>query len=160
MYIYFHLDCDELRECWWILELFTALVTGKVGYLSERLWRWLLGESFICLNLVKTSANSSTPRSLNQQRHKCSRGERKSETWPKHPQTSSGNIFLRLRWVSLLLKPRLSALKMWLLILAAACSSILIVDATVEEESLATAQLTVVTDEDGRLCSVHKPGQL
>lgn len=39
------------------------------------------------------------------------------------------------------------------------CSSILIVDPTSEEESLSTAQLTVVTDEEGRLCSVHKPGQ-
>uniref|UniRef100_A0A3Q2Q603 Exosome complex component RRP43 n=1 Tax=Fundulus heteroclitus TaxID=8078 RepID=A0A3Q2Q603_FUNHE len=36
--------------------------------------------------------------------------------------------------------------------------SILIVDPTDEEENLATAHLTVVTDEDGRLCSVHKPG--
>uniref|UniRef100_A0A8D3B9L0 Exosome complex component RRP43 n=1 Tax=Scophthalmus maximus TaxID=52904 RepID=A0A8D3B9L0_SCOMX len=36
--------------------------------------------------------------------------------------------------------------------------SILIVDPTAEEESLATAQLTVVTDEEDRLCSVHKPG--
>ena len=38
-------------------------------------------------------------------------------------------------------------------------SSVLIVDPTGEEERLSTAQLTVVTDEDGRLCSVHKPGQ-
>lgn len=36
--------------------------------------------------------------------------------------------------------------------------SIVIVDPTAEEESLLTAQLTVVTDEEGRLCSVHKPG--
>uniref|UniRef100_A0A3Q3M212 Exosome complex component RRP43 n=1 Tax=Mastacembelus armatus TaxID=205130 RepID=A0A3Q3M212_9TELE len=36
--------------------------------------------------------------------------------------------------------------------------SILIVDPTAEEESLSTAQLTVVTDEEDRLCSVHKPG--
>ncbi|XP_030602630.1 exosome complex component RRP43 [Archocentrus centrarchus] len=36
--------------------------------------------------------------------------------------------------------------------------SILIVDPTAEEESLSTAQLTVVTDEDERLCCVHKPG--
>ncbi|XP_020505793.1 exosome complex component RRP43 [Labrus bergylta] len=36
--------------------------------------------------------------------------------------------------------------------------SILIVDPTSEEESLATAQLTVVTDEEDRLCTVHKPG--
>ncbi|XP_053187786.1 exosome complex component RRP43 [Scomber japonicus] len=36
--------------------------------------------------------------------------------------------------------------------------SILIVDPTAEEECLSTAQLTVVTDEEGRLCSVHKPG--
>ncbi|XP_008302217.1 exosome complex component RRP43 [Stegastes partitus] len=36
--------------------------------------------------------------------------------------------------------------------------SILIVDPTAEEESLSTAQLTVVTDEEGRLCSLHKPG--
>lgn len=39
------------------------------------------------------------------------------------------------------------------------CRSILIVDPTAEEESLSTAQLTVVTDEEGRLCTVHKPGQ-
>ncbi|KAG8007988.1 Exosome complex component RRP43, partial [Nibea albiflora] len=36
--------------------------------------------------------------------------------------------------------------------------SILIVDPTAEEESLTTSQLTVVTDEEGRLCAVHKPG--
>uniref|UniRef100_A0A8C5GT52 Exosome complex component RRP43 n=1 Tax=Gouania willdenowi TaxID=441366 RepID=A0A8C5GT52_GOUWI len=36
--------------------------------------------------------------------------------------------------------------------------SILIVDPTAEEEILSTAQLTVVTDEEGRLCSAHKPG--
>ncbi|XP_030010070.1 exosome complex component RRP43 [Sphaeramia orbicularis] len=36
--------------------------------------------------------------------------------------------------------------------------SILIIDPTAEEEILLTAQLTVVTDEEGRLCSVHKPG--
>ncbi|KAF7665896.1 hypothetical protein LDENG_00128280 [Lucifuga dentata] len=36
--------------------------------------------------------------------------------------------------------------------------SILIVDPTAEEEGLSTAQLTVVTDEEERLCSVHKPG--
>ncbi|XP_029028739.1 exosome complex component RRP43 [Betta splendens] len=36
--------------------------------------------------------------------------------------------------------------------------SILIVDPTDEEEKLSTAQLTVVTDEEGQLCSVHKPG--
>uniref|UniRef100_A0A3B4AYZ6 Ribosomal RNA-processing protein 43 n=1 Tax=Periophthalmus magnuspinnatus TaxID=409849 RepID=A0A3B4AYZ6_9GOBI len=36
--------------------------------------------------------------------------------------------------------------------------SIMIVDPTAEEESLLTAQLTVVTDEHERLCSVHKPG--
>uniref|UniRef100_A0A3Q1BAM1 Ribosomal RNA-processing protein 43 n=1 Tax=Amphiprion ocellaris TaxID=80972 RepID=A0A3Q1BAM1_AMPOC len=36
--------------------------------------------------------------------------------------------------------------------------SILIVDPTAEEESLSTSQLTVVTDEAGRLCSLHKPG--
>ncbi|KAM9728653.1 exosome complex component RRP43 [Menidia menidia] len=36
--------------------------------------------------------------------------------------------------------------------------SILIVDPTAEEESLSTARLTVVTDEEDRLCSVHKPG--
>lgn len=39
------------------------------------------------------------------------------------------------------------------------CSSILIVDPSAEEESLSTAQLTVVTDEEDRLCAVHKPGQ-
>ncbi|KAK9536554.1 hypothetical protein VZT92_006327 [Zoarces viviparus] len=36
--------------------------------------------------------------------------------------------------------------------------SILIVDPTAEEESLSTAHLTVVTDEEDRLCIVHKPG--
>uniref|UniRef100_A0A665VNQ5 Ribosomal RNA-processing protein 43 n=1 Tax=Echeneis naucrates TaxID=173247 RepID=A0A665VNQ5_ECHNA len=36
--------------------------------------------------------------------------------------------------------------------------SILIVDPTSDEESLVTAQLTVVTDDEGRLCSVYKPG--
>uniref|UniRef100_A0A2I4ATB2 Exosome complex component RRP43 n=1 Tax=Austrofundulus limnaeus TaxID=52670 RepID=A0A2I4ATB2_AUSLI len=36
--------------------------------------------------------------------------------------------------------------------------SVLIVDPTAEEESLSTARLTVVTDEDDRLCSLHKPG--
>ncbi|KAM3869245.1 exosome complex component RRP43 [Diretmus argenteus] len=37
-------------------------------------------------------------------------------------------------------------------------NSILIVDPTAEEESLSTAQFTVVIDEEDRLCSVHKPG--
>ncbi|XP_071760059.1 exosome complex component RRP43 [Centroberyx gerrardi] len=37
-------------------------------------------------------------------------------------------------------------------------NSILIVDPTAEEESLSTAHLTVVTDEEDRLCCVHKPG--
>ncbi|KAM9333014.1 exosome complex component RRP43 [Pholidichthys leucotaenia] len=36
--------------------------------------------------------------------------------------------------------------------------SILIVDPTAEEESLSTARLTVVTDEEDRLCHLHKPG--
>ncbi|XP_041657413.1 exosome complex component RRP43 [Cheilinus undulatus] len=36
--------------------------------------------------------------------------------------------------------------------------SILILDPTSEEESLSTAQLTVVTDEEDRLCAIHKPG--
>ncbi|TNN63508.1 Exosome complex component RRP43 [Liparis tanakae] len=36
--------------------------------------------------------------------------------------------------------------------------SILIVDPTAEEESLSTARLTVVTDDEERLCIVHKPG--
>ncbi|XP_068456677.1 exosome complex component RRP43 [Clinocottus analis] len=36
--------------------------------------------------------------------------------------------------------------------------SILIVDPTAEEESLSTSRLTVVTDDDERLCIVHKPG--
>lgn len=40
----------------------------------------------------------------------------------------------------------------------ALCRSIVIVDPTAEEESLLTAQLTVVIDEEERLCSVHKPG--
>lgn len=38
-------------------------------------------------------------------------------------------------------------------------SSIIIVDPTAEEESLSTALLTVVTDEEDRLCAVHKPGE-
>uniref|UniRef100_A0A3B3DJ70 Ribosomal RNA-processing protein 43 n=1 Tax=Oryzias melastigma TaxID=30732 RepID=A0A3B3DJ70_ORYME len=37
-------------------------------------------------------------------------------------------------------------------------NSILIVDPTADEESLSTARLSVVTDEDDRLCSLHKPG--
>uniref|UniRef100_A0A8D0LBL6 Exosome complex component RRP43 n=1 Tax=Sphenodon punctatus TaxID=8508 RepID=A0A8D0LBL6_SPHPU len=36
--------------------------------------------------------------------------------------------------------------------------TLLIVDPTAEEEDLATGSITVVMDEDGRLCSVHKPG--
>ncbi|XP_061787509.1 exosome complex component RRP43 [Nerophis lumbriciformis] len=36
--------------------------------------------------------------------------------------------------------------------------SVVMVDPTAEEERLCTSQITVVTDEDGRLCSVHKPG--
>lgn len=36
--------------------------------------------------------------------------------------------------------------------------SILIVDPTAEEESLSTTRLTVVTDDEERLCIVHKPG--
>ncbi|XP_077402684.1 exosome complex component RRP43 isoform X1 [Vanacampus margaritifer] len=36
--------------------------------------------------------------------------------------------------------------------------AILLADPTAEEERLATARLTVVTNEDGRVCSVHKPG--
>ncbi|XP_019727949.1 exosome complex component RRP43 [Hippocampus comes] len=36
--------------------------------------------------------------------------------------------------------------------------SVLLVDPAAEEEQLATARLTVVTDEEGRLCGVHKPG--
>ncbi|XP_049709141.1 exosome complex component RRP43 isoform X3 [Elephas maximus indicus] len=37
-------------------------------------------------------------------------------------------------------------------------STLLIVDPTGEEEHLATGTLTVVTDEGGRLCCLHKPG--
>ncbi|XP_053703288.1 exosome complex component RRP43 isoform X1 [Synchiropus splendidus] len=37
-------------------------------------------------------------------------------------------------------------------------NSIVIADPTLEEECLSTAQLTVVTDEDDQLCSLHKPG--
>ncbi|XP_062309451.1 exosome complex component RRP43 [Osmerus eperlanus] len=37
-------------------------------------------------------------------------------------------------------------------------NSVVIVDPTVEEESLSTATLTVVTDQDERLYAVHKPG--
>ncbi|XP_048358539.1 exosome complex component RRP43 [Sphaerodactylus townsendi] len=36
--------------------------------------------------------------------------------------------------------------------------SLVIVDPTLEEEDLATGTVTIVTDEDGKLCSVHKPG--
>nr|XP_057942953.1 exosome complex component RRP43 [Doryrhamphus excisus] len=36
--------------------------------------------------------------------------------------------------------------------------SIVITDPTAEEEQLSTSRLTVVTDEEGRLCSMHKPG--
>uniref|UniRef100_A0A4W5LCU5 Ribosomal RNA-processing protein 43 n=1 Tax=Hucho hucho TaxID=62062 RepID=A0A4W5LCU5_9TELE len=36
--------------------------------------------------------------------------------------------------------------------------SIMIVDPTAEEESLSTATITVVTDEEERLCALHKPG--
>ncbi|XP_036380922.1 exosome complex component RRP43 [Megalops cyprinoides] len=36
--------------------------------------------------------------------------------------------------------------------------SIVIVDPTSEEESLSTSMMTVVTDEDDRLCTLHKPG--
>ncbi|XP_067290241.1 exosome complex component RRP43 [Pseudorasbora parva] len=36
--------------------------------------------------------------------------------------------------------------------------SIIIVDPTAEEESLSTALMTVVTDEEERLCALHKPG--
>lgn len=34
----------------------------------------------------------------------------------------------------------------------------MIVDPTADEESLATAVMTLVIDEEGRLCSLHKPG--
>lgn len=37
-------------------------------------------------------------------------------------------------------------------------SSLVIVDPTAEEEDLATGALTIVTDEEGNLCSVYKPG--
>ncbi|XP_023661056.2 exosome complex component RRP43 isoform X2 [Paramormyrops kingsleyae] len=37
-------------------------------------------------------------------------------------------------------------------------NTIVIVDPTVEEETLSTAMMTVVTDEDDRLCMLHKPG--
>lgn len=37
-------------------------------------------------------------------------------------------------------------------------STLLIVDPTAEEEELATGTVTIVTDDEGRLCSVHKPG--
>ncbi|KAH0628669.1 hypothetical protein JD844_010081 [Phrynosoma platyrhinos] len=39
-----------------------------------------------------------------------------------------------------------------------ASQSVMIVDPTAEEEDLATGVITVVTDEEGKLCSVHKPG--
>lgn len=37
-------------------------------------------------------------------------------------------------------------------------STLLIVDPTEEEEHLATGTLTVVMDEEGKLCCLHKPG--
>lgn len=37
-------------------------------------------------------------------------------------------------------------------------NTIMIVDPTADEESLATAVMTLVIDEEGRLCSLHKPG--
>ncbi|NXV48680.1 EXOS8 protein, partial [Uria aalge] len=36
--------------------------------------------------------------------------------------------------------------------------TLLIVDPTAEEEDLATGTVTIVTDDEDRLCSVHKPG--
>ncbi|XP_051636483.1 exosome complex component RRP43-like [Manacus candei] len=36
--------------------------------------------------------------------------------------------------------------------------TVLIVDPTAKKEDLATGTVTTVTDEEGRLCSVHKPG--
>ncbi|XP_071594039.1 exosome complex component RRP43 isoform X1 [Heliangelus exortis] len=36
--------------------------------------------------------------------------------------------------------------------------TLLIVDPTAEEEDLATGTVTVVTDDEGKLCSLHKPG--
>ncbi|KAJ7316138.1 hypothetical protein JRQ81_002300 [Phrynocephalus forsythii] len=36
--------------------------------------------------------------------------------------------------------------------------SLVIVDPTAEEEDLSTGMLTIVTDEEGKLCSVYKPG--
>lgn len=36
--------------------------------------------------------------------------------------------------------------------------SLLIVDPTGEEEHLATGTLTIVRDEEGRLCCLHRPG--
>ncbi|XP_042305688.1 exosome complex component RRP43 [Sceloporus undulatus] len=36
--------------------------------------------------------------------------------------------------------------------------TVMVVDPTAEEEDLATGVITVVTDEEGKLCSVHKPG--
>uniref|UniRef100_A0ACB8EUG1 Chromodomain-helicase-DNA-binding protein 1-like n=1 Tax=Sphaerodactylus townsendi TaxID=933632 RepID=A0ACB8EUG1_9SAUR len=38
--------------------------------------------------------------------------------------------------------------------------SLVIVDPTLEEEDLATGTVTIVTDEDGKLCSVHKPASV
>ncbi|XP_076129678.1 exosome complex component RRP43 [Alosa pseudoharengus] len=37
-------------------------------------------------------------------------------------------------------------------------NTIIIVDPTADEESLATAVMTLVIDEEGRLCTAHKPG--
>nr|XP_054754767.1 exosome complex component RRP43-like [Lytechinus pictus] len=36
--------------------------------------------------------------------------------------------------------------------------SILLVDPTVEEEDLATGLMTVIVNQDGRICNIHKPG--
>ncbi|XP_028568453.2 exosome complex component RRP43 [Podarcis muralis] len=36
--------------------------------------------------------------------------------------------------------------------------TVILVDPTAEEEDLATGNLTIVTDEEGKLCSVYKPG--
>lgn len=83
----------------------------------------------------------------------------------KHPVGASFCVFDK--WVNdfLVCPSRIKicflCLLVWsfVILVCSPCSSILIVDPTAEEESLSTAQLTVVTDEEGRLCAVHKPGQ-
>lgn len=113
--------------------------------------------------------HSTTPRGHHQHRDVCTRGEFRKETRAAYSQASSWCLFLCLRRVSEGFSVSVQDKKMYSAFISEwrapfvilACSprsSILIVDPTAEEESLSTAQLTVVTDEEGRLCAVHKPG--